>query len=198
MSQVDRGNILSRIHVSLSFSIIFAFSIPLHLFTSLLLYCALPLHLLTTLLLLFLPFQFAPAFDNFKKGMVGETKLLAYHLEDLTKAKNRTDGVKQIEWSIAGKLSSTREYQWYIVYRPLLLKMASLICMFLSLFSLLGVICSMDGVTPAVSIYFHAVHDGEASATGIAIFVLLSLGYTTYVTLWSLFQIRSVKTLKME
>ena len=125
--------------------------------------------------------------------MVGETKLLAYHLEDLTKAKNRTDGVKQIEWSLTSKLSTTGSYQWYIVYRPLLLKMASALTFLLSLFSLLGVICSMDGVTSNVSVYFHAVHDPMASGTGIVIFVLFSLGYTTYVTLWALFQIRLVR-----
>ena len=124
--------------------------------------------------------------------MVGETKLLAYHLEDLTKAKNRTDGVRQIEWSLTGKLGSRSEYQWYIVYRPLFLKMCSLLSFLMSAFSLLGVICSMDGVTSDVSVYFHAVHNPEATATGIAIFILLSLGYTTYVTLWALFQIRSV------
>ena len=122
--------------------------------------------------------------------MVGETKLRAYHLEDLTKAKNRTDGVKQIEWSLAGKLSSRREYDWYIVYRPLLFKVASVVSALLSLFSLLGVVCSMDRITPDVSVYFHAVHDPLATAAGIAIFVLFSLGYTTYVTLWALFQIR--------
>ena len=190
MSQVNEPNTSSRTPLSLPPFSVFMSSLPRS--------PSLPVCLFTSLLI-FLPFSYFFVFYSFptvisilsfEKGMVGETKLLAYHLEDITKAKNRTDGVKQIEWSIAGKLSSTRDYQWYIVYRPLLLKMASLICMLMSLFSLLGVICSMDGVTPAVSVYFHAVHNDEASATGIAIFVLFSLGYTTYVTLWSLFQIR--------
>ena len=125
--------------------------------------------------------------------MVGETKLLAYHLEDLTKAKNRTDGVNQIEWSLTGKLSTHKEFKWHIVYRPMLLRVASVGAGLLSTFSLLGVICSMDKVSPDVSVYFHAVHDPNATAAGIAIFVLFSLGYTTYVTLWALFQIRYVR-----
>ena len=111
-------------------------------------------------------------------------------MDDVTKAKNRTDGLKQIDWSLTGKPSSVREYNWYIVYRPMLLKLASSVTFLLSLFSLLGVICSMDGVSPNVSVYFHAVHDPEATAAGIAVFVLFSLGYTTWVTLWALFQIR--------
>jgi hypothetical protein len=40
------------------------------------------------------------------------------------------------------------------------------------------------------SVYFLAVHDPTATAASIAIFILFSFGYTTYITYWALFQIR--------
>ena len=115
------------------------------------------------------------------------TKLNAYNLEDLVKAK--TAGTL-IHWSLLNRDSTRNEYLWYCVYRPYLLKFAALLTALLSILSFIGVISSMTGVPSTSSPYFLAVHQSNASAVGIVLFIFVTLGYTAYVTLWSLFQMR--------
>ena len=128
--------------------------------------------------------------DRFRmaQGAIGETKMLAYQLEDLVKAKNGAE--KVIHWSLTNTESTPAEYNWYIFWKPTFLQLASLCCYVLSAFSIVGVICSMDGVPSTASLYFVTVHDASATPAGIASFVLFSLGYATYVSFWALFQIR--------
>jgi hypothetical protein len=122
-------------------------------------------------------------------GRVEQTKQRAYHYEDLVEALRRTDGVKKIKWSFSPE-SSEWEYTWHIRVFPLLCRGGALASALLSLFSYLGVIGTMSGVGPGVSVYFLAVHDDRASGTGIVVFILFTLGYVGYVTMWSLFQMK--------
>ena len=126
------------------------------------------------------------------EAKVDVTKLLAYKLEDIVAAKNANGGKgsEVIRWTLSDSDSTRNEYWWHSKIKPLLLKVAAVIFCFLSLFSFLGVICSMAGVSGNVSVYYLAVHNSQASTGGVAIFVLITLGYVTYITTWSLFQIR--------
>lgn len=123
------------------------------------------------------------------QAKVLSTQMLAYHLEDIIAAKN--DSSKDvIHWSIENKDSTTFGYKWHIVIKPYLLKFLAFVAAVWSLFSFLGVICSMHGVDRKASVYFLAVHDNKSTMAGITIFVLITLGYATYVTMWSMFQMR--------
>jgi hypothetical protein len=120
---------------------------------------------------------------------VQETMDEAYALEDIVQAKN-TPGATTIRWTLLDADSTEAEYNWLIRYRPMLLKLASIICAILSILSLLGVICSMHGVSNNVSVYFLAVHANTSSVPGITLFILLTFGYTVYIAAWAIFQIR--------
>jgi hypothetical protein len=123
------------------------------------------------------------------QGRVEQTKKLAYYYEDLVEATKRTDGIKRIKWSFAPE-STEWEYTWHILVVPVLYRCLSVVFAMLSLFSYLGVIGTMNGVGPGVSVYFLAVHDSSSSGSGICVFILFTLGYVAYVTMWSLFQMR--------
>ena len=71
-----------------------------------------------------------------------------------------------------------------------MLKIVSVLLAMVSFLSFLGVVGSMDHVPPTSLPYFVAVHNKSSTTGGIALFILLTLGYTCYVTLWSLFQMR--------
>jgi hypothetical protein len=124
------------------------------------------------------------------QAKVESTKRIAYYLEDLIEAKKRPDGVKRIFWSLSGHESNERDYMWHIIYLPLLYKLYAVFVAVCSIFSFLGVICSMKGVNSNVSVYYTIVHSPTSTPAGIVIFVFCTLGYATYVTFWSLFQIR--------
>jgi uncharacterized membrane protein YgcG len=118
------------------------------------------------------------------------TKLLAYRLEDIVAAIDNPSA-NVIHWSLIDKDSTEADYKWEIVYKPILLKLAAVLCGTLSLLSFLGVICSMKGVSNNVSPYFLAVHDSNATTAGITIFILITFGYTVYIASWAIFQIRT-------
>ena len=103
-------------------------------------------------------------------------------------AKSTQNGV--IRWTLVDKDSSEFEYNWEILYRPRLLKLLAIVALAFSIFSFLGVVCSMNGVTNQASVYFLAVHTTNIQGGGIVVFILVTLGYTTYITFWSLFQMR--------
>jgi hypothetical protein len=48
----------------------------------------------------------------------------------------------------------------------------------------------MTGVTNSSSVYFMAVHSGTPTFSGVLIFILVTMGYAVYVTLWALFQMQ--------
>lgn len=75
-------------------------------------------------------------------------------------------------------------------YSPILLRLLAILLAFFSFFSFLGVISTMTGVANNSSVYFLAVHSGNPSFSGVLIFILVSMGYAVYVTLWSLFQMQ--------
>lgn len=127
---------------------------------------------------------------------VEKTKLLAYHLEDLVAAKARNepssptfDGVPKIHWSISDTMSSTVQYHWHIKYRPWLLRAVAVAWALLSILSFIGVCCSFSGVDVTRTPYFQAVHT-RTTTGGVVIFCFITFGYTIYITLWSLFQMK--------
>lgn len=128
--------------------------------------------------------------DQYKMAQlkVQGTQWLAYYLEDLVMAKKEGKGV--IKWTLKGTESTKKDYDWLIFYKPLLLKVASVFAWLLSFLSFLGVVCSINGISNSGSPYFLAVNNASASGGAIVIFVFITLGYSTYVTLWSLFQMR--------
>ena len=132
--------------------------------------------------------------DKYKmsEAKVEVTKLLAYKLEDIVAAKNANSGQgsQVIRWTLSDTDSSRNEYLWLVKVKPILMKVLAVIFGVLSLFSFLGVVCSMAGVSSDVSVYYLAVHASTSTTGGITIFVLITLGYITYITSWSLFQIR--------
>ena len=128
---------------------------------------------------------------------VEKTKLQAYHLEDLLESKKRNtpgsptfDGVQRINWSLSGQASTTFEFQWYLKYKPWLLRLMAALWGLLSIFSFIGVVGSFNGVNVQGTPYFQAVHSDGASTGGIVIFIFVTFGYTVYITFWSLFQMR--------
>lgn len=125
------------------------------------------------------------------QSKVEGTKILAYNLEDIVAAKNDM-GANTIKWSLLDKESTEWEYKWHIKYKPWLLVVGTVLCSVLSLFSFLGVVCSMQGVDNNVSVYFQAVHgsDDYVNRGGIALFILITLGYTVHMTTWALFQMK--------
>lgn len=120
------------------------------------------------------------------------TKSTAYYLEDIIEAKKRfaETGNKSIKWTTTGLEGSSVEYECHVIYIPLLWRLLSVMCTCLSVFSFLGVICSMSGVPYSNSLYFIAVHDDRATLGSIAVFILLTLGYASYVTFAALFSVQ--------
>lgn len=110
-----------------------------------------------------------------------------YILEDIINSIDSTD--RTIKWSFK-KHSSNLEYYWLIYVYPNLCKFFGLVFGATSILSYLSVIGSMKGIPFNVSPYFVVVHDETSTSIGIVIFVLLTLGYICYVTMWSLFQIK--------
>ena len=84
--------------------------------------------------------------------------------------------------------SSVWEYNWHIYYSPFLLRVLAIALGLMSLFSFLGVISTMQGVSNNSSVYYLAVHRGQPSFAGVTIFILITMGYAAYTALWSLFQ----------
>ncbi len=119
---------------------------------------------------------------------VQSTQLRAYQLEDLIASK--ASGKNVIHWSLKNKDSTPFEYNWHFKYKPLLLRIGAAVTALLSLFSFLGAICSIQGISPENSVYFVAVHSDQASGPGIVIFILITFAYAAYVAMWSLFQMR--------
>lgn len=123
------------------------------------------------------------------------TKLLSYYLEDLVAAKAKGDGV--IYWSLLKKESTRNEYRWHIVYWPMFLKFAAFCVFTMSVLCFVGVVFSTKGVSTRTAPFYKAVHESTASSTGIVFFIFFTLGYTSYATVWSLFQMKLVGTVEM-
>jgi hypothetical protein len=76
-------------------------------------------------------------------------------------------------------------------------RVCSVVAAVLTVFSYLGIIGTMHGVGPSVSVYSIAVHSDGASGGGICVFVLLTLSYSTFVVLWSVFQMRVANMMEL-
>ena len=122
------------------------------------------------------------------QAKVDVTKIDAYNLQDMVTAKNSDKNV--IHWTLLDKDSTEFQFKWLIIYKPILMKILCILCFLLSVLSFLGVVCSMQGVSSEVSVYFLAVHSPTTSLGAIAIFILLTLGYATYITSWAVFQMK--------
>ena len=116
-------------------------------------------------------------------------KYNAYFLEDMVGAIRRQDGVKKIFWNLKNEESTKLEYEWYIRIRPLCFQVSSVVAGIMSFLCFIGVICSIDGVAQKTNIFYLATHQ-NVSKGQIAMFIMLTLGYTCFVTMWSLFQMR--------
>lgn len=130
------------------------------------------------------------------QGKVDEAKLKAYYYEDLLESVARGDGVKVVKWSF-GPESTERGFNFHVFVLPIMYRVAALSCACLSIFSFLGVVGTMKGVGPSVSVYATAVHDDNASATGICLFVIFTLLYPAYVTMWSIFQMKIARVMEL-
>ena len=121
----------------------------------------------------------------------------AFRLEDIVAAKNSSDSkrLRKIHWTATDKDSSHNEYVWQVrttyihsytytvgasmqlqcmyvctlkvVVKPALLRVAALLCGVLSVLSILGAVCSVDGVSIQYSVYFIAVHRAAASPSDV-------------------------------
>lgn len=118
---------------------------------------------------------------------VEELQQTAYFLEDIIASSNSDS--KIIKWSTKPE-SSIIEYYWYVHMYPIIFRIFGFIFGVVSLLSYLGVLGSINGVPLNTSPYFVAIHDNKTTGSGIVIFVLLTLGYACYVTVWALFQIK--------
>lgn len=112
------------------------------------------------------------------------TMLHAYTCEDILKA--RQEG--KLFWSVLDRDGTDWEFKWFVTYRPWAFKFLAVCAGLLSLFSFIGICSCMKGADNSASIYFNAVHDPDATPGGIVIFIFISLGYTSYITCWALFQ----------
>ena len=85
--------------------------------------------------------------------------------------------VKVIYWSLTDTYSSEWQYTLEVFYVPWAYRVGALFSGMLSLFSFLGVICSMQGVPSSASVYYLAVHSTKVVAPGgVCAFVLVTLG----------------------
>jgi hypothetical protein len=123
------------------------------------------------------------------QGKVEEAKRNAYYYEDILEAMGDKSGEKSIKWSLAPP-SSAWDYNWHVTYKPLLFRLSALLAAAFSVFSYLGIIGTMNGVGPGVSVYFLAVHDDRGSASGICVFVLVTLCHAIFTIIWSVFQMK--------
>lgn len=130
------------------------------------------------------------------QGKVEEAKLKAYYYEDLLDSMSRNDGVKRIKWSF-GPESTERGYNFHVYVRPMLFRIAAILCMCMSIFSFLGVLGTMDGVGKSISVYATAIHDDNSSSIGICLFVMFTLLYPAYVTMWSIFQMKIARVMEL-
>lgn len=102
---------------------------------------------------------------------------------------NNNSGEKSIKWSLAPP-STAWEYNWHITYKPFIYRVLAIFAAILSIFSYLGIIGTMNGVGPNVSVYFQAVHDDRSSGSGICVFVLATLCHVIFTIIWSVFQMK--------
>ena len=130
------------------------------------------------------------------QGKVEQAKINAYHYEDIIESMHRSDGIKRIKWSF-GPESTERGYIFHVHVLPILYRIAAVLCMCMSFFCFLGVVGTMDGVGKSISIYATAIHNDEASSEGICIFVMFTLLYPSYVTMWSIFQMKIARIMEL-
>ena len=93
-------------------------------------------------------------------------------------------------FSMSNTESTVWEYNWIIHYSPILLRLLAVALGLLSFFSFLGVISTMSGVSNASSAYYLAVHSKDSTFNGVLIFILVTMGYAVYTSLWALFQMQ--------
>lgn len=137
------------------------------------------------------------------QGKLNKLQMKAYFLEDLIEATGTTGeldsqiiGYPHINWSFKPK-GSHMEYTWYIHIKPILYKVAGILCGILSMCSYLSIVGMIDQVPFYVFPYFVIVHDNTISQIMIGMFAFVSIGYLCYVARWALFEINLFKSLEL-
>ena len=131
------------------------------------------------------------------QGRLDSIKLNAYTAEDIHAARNRTDGVKEINWSFRQKPGGFFSYYWYTSLKPILLRCFAVMCAMLTVLSFLGIIGSFKGNSEETSTYFLAVEADTTTPSECVFFVFLTFGYMSVVTFWAISQIRVSGTFEM-
>ena len=138
-----------------------------------------------TLAALRLKLNYARDQHRMAQARAESTMIHAYTCEDILKAKQEG----KLFWSVLDREATPLEFNWYIKYRPWVMKVAAVCLGLLSLLSFIGVCSCMAGADSTSSVYFQIVHDRSSTPGGIVIFIFLTLGYTAYITSWALFQL---------
>lgn len=120
-------------------------------------------------------------------------QMKAYFLDDLVNASHST---KTINWSFKPE-STHREYTWYLHVKPILYKLLAIFCGVLSMCTYFSAISNIDRVPKNLSPYFVIVHNNEISSIQLSFFVLVTIGYVCYVTVWSLFEMKLSKVMEL-
>lgn len=124
------------------------------------------------------------------KRKVKELEKKAWALEDIinTIENNSTE----IYWTVEPKYKINKkiEHYYYTKVHHILCKFLSVLFFICSLFSFLGVFGSISGMPSETSVYFIILHNSNLNGIDIVIFTLLTLGYTFYVAMWALYEIK--------
>lgn len=145
----------------------------------------------------------ANAIFTTSQGKLNKLQSKAYFLEDLIDATSVTADIdskinnyKSIKWSFKPR-STYYEYIWFVFIKPLFYKIISIICTVMSICSYIGIASSIKNVPLIASPYFLIIHSPDISQTYISTFVFLTIGYTWYVAKWSLFEMKTFKSLEL-
>ena len=122
------------------------------------------------------------------KAKVERIKKESFYLQDILDSRDRD--VQKIKWSFGMGESTHKEWLWHVKFKPIFYKLASLVSWIMSFFVWFGLIGVISGYNSGISVFSIVVHTDGASMGGITVFVLLTLGYIAYTTMWSLFQMR--------
>lgn len=124
------------------------------------------------------------------KIKVEELEKLVWKLEDII--ETIVNNKNEINWTIEPKYKINKfiECYYYTKINHILYKVLSILSFATSLFSFLGVFGSIKGIPVETSVYFLVLHDDNATGTGIVIFTLLTLGYTFFVAMWALYEMK--------
>ena len=127
------------------------------------------------------------------QGKLSYLQMKVYFLDDLV---NASDETQQISWSFK-PIGTHNEYIWYLYIKPILYKIFAVMFGILSICSYLGIMGSIQGIPKNISPYFVIIHSEGITDIQIVFFVLVTIGYTCYITMWSLFSMKLSKVMEL-